>query len=319
MDVESLIQLDSSGKIRNQGIQLAFSFEDTELKQCCCCRQNKNPKTDFASTNLCKKCHSQKCMDAQRRKRGYGKIREKIIWKNCNLCNQSVKTTQWNARRQCCLACGRKIRAKETARPKCLQCGKDCSEKKNKFCSYDCHNKHRGFGFVEVVCGNCGKEVKRKKWLADKHKAYACSLECGRIVAARRSKEELEKRGPLLKSPEEARRIYKEKSRQARIKANDKFRSLWFRKCNKKFAVEIDCTSKWMRKSKTAAVTLKSRSCKKVKAKKQEKNNWNDRTKSERSRMRSVAKRRIRNGWSVKVATASRALKRRQHDVYAFR
>jgi hypothetical protein len=311
MDVESLVQLNSFGKTSQIRIQLAFVFEDIEQKQCRCCRQNKNPKTDFARSTLCKKCHSQKIMEAQRRRRGYGKIRDKIIWKNCNLCNQSVKTTQWNARRQCCLSCGKKIRATETARPKCLQCGKGCSEKKNKFCSYDCHNKHRGFGFVEIACGNCGKQLKRKKWLADKHKAYACSLECGKIVAARRSKEEWKKRRPQLKSSDEARRIYKEKLRQARIKANDKFKSLWFKKCCIRFAVEIDCTCRWMKKSRTAVGTLKSRSRKGIEPHKKQETDWNDRVKSERKRIKIVSKRRIRNGWSVKVATASRALKRR--------
>lgn len=311
MDVESLIQLDSFGKILNQRIQLAFSFEDTELKQCRCCRQKKNPNTDFVRSTLCKKCHSQKIMEAQRRKRGYGKIREKIIWKNCNLCNQSVKTRQWNTRRQCCLACGKKLRAKETARPKCLQCGKDCSEKKNKFCSFECFNEYRSLGYVDLICGNCGKQFSRKKRIADLYQSHACSIECGRIVAARRSKEELEKRGPLLKSPEEARRIYKEKSRQTRIKANDNFKSLWFRKSCIKFEKQLESKSRWSIKCNTAQMTLRKRSQKGFQKRRKTQRNWQKNIAREIKRIIYLKTRSQRNSWQIKIDNARVALKKR--------
>lgn len=237
-----------------------------------------------------------------------GKTGRKSILRFCLNCQSHVTTRQWNNRRSCCKACAVQVRKQSRKKPSCLKCGKECNEKKNRFCSFECFNEYRSLGYVDLICGNCEKQFSRKKQIADLYQSHACSIECGKVVAAKRAKEQRDKkRKPISQVKAE----FYEKRRQKRIKANDEFKSLWFRKCNRKFAVEIDCTSRWMKKSKTAAVTLKSRSRNGIKSRRKQKTDWDKRVKSERNRIRIISKRRIRNGWSVKVATASRALKRR--------
>jgi hypothetical protein len=310
MDVANLSIVDACCKPLQLCKQLPLPFEEDQkpTKRCSTCKIEKPVEDFYGKQSQCRKCKSQKIMEIQRRNRGYGKVREREILKECHFCGDKIKTRKFNQRRNACRNCAKKEREKERTKPTCIVCGKFCSSKKNRFCSYECHNKNRSLGFVEIICSNCGKIFSRKKWLAQKYLAHACSSQCAKIVTANRRREANQERYPK-KTLQEVKESFYEKRRQKRLVVNSRCKSLWFKKANRKIDGESNYKSTWYRKSATATQTNRTRQHHAKISKKRSLKDWDSCVRYQRKAIKSISVRRIRSGWEIKSATQARNLK----------
>jgi hypothetical protein len=311
MDVANLSIVDACCKPLQLCKQLPLPFEEDEkpTKRCSTCKIEKPIEGFYGKQSQCRKCKSRKVMEIQRRNRGYGKVRDRVILKQCQLCEKKVKTTDFNQRRNVCLDCASKQRKKEKEKPSCVQCGKPCSEKRNRFCSFACFNENRSFGFVEITCSNCGKVFTRKKRLAQKYSAHACSVQCANIVKASRMREVSQERRPK-KTVQQVKKDFYEKRRQKRLVVNSRYKSLWFKKANRKIDGESNYKSTWYRKSMIATQTNRTRHHKAKVSKMRSFKDWDLCVRFQRKAIKSISVRRVRSDWKVKCETRGRELRR---------